>query len=90
MPGVTKNQGAVPISSASNRGGGPVDVPMLAQGAAPTPENRLSFEKVAAEKFGDVELYRLTNQGSRDCLWDWDVSSNTLYLSPRHKELLGY
>ena len=90
MPDVTKSHGAVPISSTGNRGGGPVDVPMFAQGAAPTPENRLSFDKVVAEKFADVERYRLAIQGSQDGLWDWDVPSNTLYLSPRHKELLGY
>jgi hypothetical protein len=90
MPDVTKSHGAVPISSTGNRGGGPVDVPMFAQGAAPTPENRLFFEKVVAKKFGDVERYRPAIRGSQDGLWDWDVPSNTLYLSPRHKELLGY
>jgi hypothetical protein len=63
---------------------------MFAQGAAPTPENRLFFEKVVAKKFGDVERYRPAIRGSQDGLWDWDVPSNTLYLSPRHKELQGY
>ena len=68
MPDVTKSHGAVAISSTGNRGAGPVDVPMFAKGAAPTPENCLFFEKVVAKKFGDVKLYRFTNQGSRDGL----------------------
>lgn len=90
MPDATKNGGAVPIPSTGDSRCGPADVPMFAQNAAPTPENRRSLEKVVAEKFADVERYRLAIEGSQDGIWDWDVQSNTLYLSPSHKGLLGY
>lgn len=90
MPDATKNGGAVPVPSTGEHGCGPADVPMFAQNAAPTPENRRFLEKVVAEKFGDVERYRLAIEGSQDGIWDWDIPSNALYLSPRHKESLGY
>ncbi len=90
MPDGTKNAGAVSIPSSEVRRGGAADVSMFAQSAAPTPENRVSLEKAVAERFGDIERYRLAIEGSQDGIWDWDVPSNTIYLSPRHKELLGY
>lgn len=90
MPDATKHGGAVPILPAGDGRGGRADVPMFAQGAAPTPENRRSLERAVAEKFADVERYRLAVEGSQDGIWDWDVQADTLYLSPRHKELLGY
>jgi len=35
------------------------------------------------------ERYALASRGANDVLWDWDLTSNILYLSPRWKELLG-
>jgi PAS domain S-box-containing protein len=36
------------------------------------------------------ERFALAEQGASDGLWDWDIKNNTLYWSPRFKELLGY
>jgi PAS domain S-box-containing protein len=36
------------------------------------------------------ERYRLALEKAHAGLWDWDISADTLYLSPRWKALLGY
>jgi diguanylate cyclase (GGDEF)-like protein/PAS domain S-box-containing protein len=36
------------------------------------------------------ERYALALAGANDGLWDWDLRSNTLYLSPRYRAMLGY
>ena len=36
------------------------------------------------------ERFALAVQGANDGIWDWGIVNNTLYWSPRMKELLGY
>ena len=51
---------------------------------------RIATEMQRQEASKHQERLELALEGTSDGLWDWDLVSNTLYLSPRWKEMLGY
>ena len=51
----------------------------------------ITEQKVAAEALRvSEERFALAMQGTNDGLWDWDIANNTVYWSPRLKEMHGY
>ncbi|WP_442877386.1 response regulator [Desulfolutivibrio sp.] len=67
--------------------------PILVQGQQKYLE---CFIDIRARKDAEIELQRSREQfelavkGSNDGIWDWDLRTNTLFLSPKWKEQLGY
>lgn len=48
---------------------------------------RLELEQIAQNK---KEQFELVIRGSNDGMWDWDIVTNDVFLSPKWKEQLGY
>ncbi|UCG12164.1 MAG: diguanylate cyclase [Deltaproteobacteria bacterium] len=50
----------------------------------------VAIEKITEKLRQSEERYALAAQGASDGLWDWDLVSGKLFLSPRWKHTLGY
>ncbi len=48
--------------------------------------------KVEAEELlrKSKEQFQLAIEGNNDGIWDWDLTTNNLFLSPKWKEMIGY
>ncbi len=49
-------------------------------------EQRRTLEELEAQR----EQFQLAIRGTHEGIWDWDIRTNELFLSPRWKEMLGY
>ncbi|WP_051327125.1 PAS domain-containing hybrid sensor histidine kinase/response regulator [Desulfatibacillum aliphaticivorans] len=47
-------------------------------------------KKIEQDLIKSKEQYVLAINGARDGIWDWDLHDNSLFLSPRWKEMIGY
>jgi PAS domain S-box-containing protein len=51
----------------------------------------ITAQKAAEKEIEKIEeRWNLALMGSGDGVWDWDLSTNSVYLSPRWKEIIGY
>lgn len=54
------------------------------------------FHDISIQKKSELEIralqeqYALAVQGSHDGIWDWNLKTMAIYLSPRWKEMIGY
>ncbi|BBD09134.1 EAL domain-containing protein [Desulfovibrio ferrophilus] len=51
----------------------------------------ITHRKVAEQQIRESEeRYALAVQGANDGIWDWNLETSSIYLSPRCKQILGY
>jgi diguanylate cyclase (GGDEF)-like protein/PAS domain S-box-containing protein len=63
--------------------------PAAAAPPSPDPADHQPLTVVLAELARSEERYALAIRAANDGIWDWDVVSDTLYLSPRWHAILG-
>jgi diguanylate cyclase (GGDEF)-like protein/PAS domain S-box-containing protein len=51
---------------------------------------RKAAERAELERKASEQRWQLALTSSGDALWDWDLTSNTIFRSPRWKTMLGY
>jgi len=67
-----------------------LDEDALLEGLANTTAQVIQTARAEESLRVSEERFALAVRGSNDGLWDWDIQNNSLYWSPRLKELLGY
>jgi PAS domain-containing protein len=63
--------------------------PAAAAPSSPQPADHQALRVLLAELARSEERYALAIRAANDGIWDWDLVSNTLYLSPRWHAILA-
>ena len=63
--------------------------PAAAAPSSPQPADHQALRVLLAELARSEERYALAIRAANDGIWDWDLVSNTLYLSSRWHAILG-
>ena len=71
------------------RSGSPASRTRFAQRSA-TEQSELARARAETELRATDERYQLALRGCQDGLWEWDLGSDKVFLSPRWKGMLGF